>query len=147
MRSNTIYFPGVDVGTSSTRALLLDERGVIVSSAPEEHAPFVSPSIGWAEQEPEDWWRACCVAVKRALAAANLRGDDVACVDFSGQMHRAALLAGVGAEAWRTVGEAASAAVCVAEGIEPGTRAAETLNASYVAYRRMFPATQKIFMN
>ena len=64
----------------------------MVASATEEHAPFASPEIGWAEQHPEDWWRACCVAVPKAVAKANLRSDDIACVGFSGQMHGAVML-------------------------------------------------------
>lgn len=72
--------------------MLLDERGTIVASATEDHAPFASPSIGWAEQHPEDWWRACGIAVRKALAAARLRGEDIACVGFSGQMHGAVML-------------------------------------------------------
>ena len=83
---------GIDVGTGGSRALVMDDGGRIVSSATEEHAPFASPQIGWAEQRPEDWWRACGIAVSKALAKANLRGEDVACVGFSGQMHGAVML-------------------------------------------------------
>jgi xylulokinase len=70
----------------------LDERGRVLSSATEEHAPFASPQIGWAEQHPEDWWRACCVAVPKAIAKAGLGAGDIACVGFSGQMHGAVML-------------------------------------------------------
>jgi xylulokinase len=70
----------------------LDERGRVLSSATEEHVPFASPQIGWAEQHPEDWWRACCVAVPKAIAKAGLGADDIACVGFSGQMHGAVML-------------------------------------------------------
>lgn len=61
-------------------------------SATEDHAPFASPQIGWAEQQPEDWWRACGIAVKKALSAAKLTGDDIVCVGLSGQMHGAVML-------------------------------------------------------
>jgi len=80
------------VGTGGTRALIVDERGKLIASATEEHTPFVFPKIGWAEQSPEDWWRACANAVSGALAKADLRGDDLACVGFSGQMHGAVML-------------------------------------------------------
>ena len=83
---------GIDVGTGGTRALIVDEAGRIVASATEEHAPFVSPRIGWAEQNPEDWWRACGIAVRKALSAGALRPDQIACVGFSGQMHGAVML-------------------------------------------------------
>ncbi len=80
------------MGTGGTRAIVVDDRGCLVSSATEEHQPFTSPQIGWAEQHPEDWWRACCIAVRKALAGANLSGKEIACVGFSGQMHGAVLL-------------------------------------------------------
>jgi xylulokinase len=64
----------------------------VLASATEEHQPFASPKIGWAEQHPEDWWRACGIAVRKALEKANLRGEDIACVGFSGQMHGAVML-------------------------------------------------------
>jgi xylulokinase len=83
---------GVDVGTGGTRAVVVGERGQILASATEEHQPFASPEIGWAEQHPEDWWRACSIAVQKALADAALRADQIGCVGFSGQMHGAVML-------------------------------------------------------
>jgi sugar (pentulose or hexulose) kinase len=49
---------GIDIGTGSTRAVLIDERGRDLVSAAANHAPMSSPKIGWAEQHPHDWWRA-----------------------------------------------------------------------------------------
>ena len=83
---------GIDVGTGGTRAILIDRDGRVVSSASADHQPFASPQIGWAEQHPDDWWQATCLAVRQALASANLSGKDIACVGFSGQMHGAVLL-------------------------------------------------------
>jgi xylulokinase len=87
---------GIDIGTGGTRALILRGDGRIVASATEEHEPFASPQIGWAEQRPEDWWRASGVAVRAALAQSGLRAEDIACVGFSGQMHGAVMLDGAG---------------------------------------------------
>jgi xylulokinase len=90
------YVLGIDVGTGGTRALIVDEKGRIAASATEEHEPFASPKIGWAEQRPEDWWRAAGIAVRKALAQGNLRGDQLSCVGFSGQMHGAVMLDAAG---------------------------------------------------
>src|SRR6202167_1933839 len=87
-----IYLLGIDVGTGGTRALILDETGRVISSATEDHRAFVSPQIGWAEQDPCDWGGACGVAVRNALAQAKLRGDQISCVGLSGQMHGAVML-------------------------------------------------------
>src|SRR5882757_6025595 len=83
---------GIDIGTGGTRALIVGEDGRILASATEEHEAFASPKIGWAEQRPEDWWRATGIAVRKALDQSNLRGDQISCVGFSGQMHGAVML-------------------------------------------------------
>jgi xylulokinase len=83
---------GIDVGTGGTRAVVVCEDGHVLASATEEHLPFASPQIGWAEQSPEDWWRACGIAVRQALGTAALGADQIGCVGFSGQMHGAVML-------------------------------------------------------
>jgi len=86
------YVLGIDVGTGGTRAVIMDERGRILASATEEHEPFATPQIGWAEQHPEDWWRAAGIAVRKAAAEAKITGAQIGCVGFSGQMHGAVML-------------------------------------------------------
>src|SRR5437588_5990631 len=83
---------GIDVGTGGTRALIIDLHGNVIGSASSEHENFASPRPGWAEQDPRDWWRACGIAVSKALQSSNLDGEQIACVGFSGQMHGAVLL-------------------------------------------------------
>jgi xylulokinase len=70
----------------------MDQAGRVVGSGTEDHRPFASPQPGWAEQDPRDWWRACGIAVKKALEESGARAEDIACVGFSGQMHGAVLL-------------------------------------------------------
>jgi xylulokinase len=74
----------------------MDSAGGVVASGTEEHQPFASPQPGWAEQDPRDWWRACGIAVKKALQKSGLRSDEIACVGFSGQMHGAVMLDALG---------------------------------------------------
>jgi xylulokinase len=83
---------GIDVGTNGTRAVIIDCRGQITASATAKHNPFVSPEIGWAEQDPQDWWRACGIAVRNAMTAGNIHPDSIVCIGFSGQMHGAVML-------------------------------------------------------
>src|SRR5271165_4911359 len=85
-------YVGIDVGTGGTRALIIDHKGKLIGSGTEDHAPFASPQVGWAEQDPRDWWRACGIAVKKALAKAGCDSSAIECVGFSGQMHGAVLL-------------------------------------------------------
>ncbi len=86
------YLLGIDVGTGGTRALILDDSGTVLGSATADHAPFASPHTGWAEQDPDDWWRACRQAVPRALEAAGVDARSIAAVGLTGQMHGATLL-------------------------------------------------------
>jgi xylulokinase len=92
IKGGPIFVVGIDVGTGGTRAIVIDGAGRVISSATEEHQPFASPQIGWAEQHPEDWWRASSIAVRKAIANSNLSADDIDCVGFSGQMHGAVML-------------------------------------------------------
>src|ERR1700676_4812825 len=89
MRSHWL---GLDIGTGGTRAVLINGDGRIASSATREHTRFDSPRLGWAEQDPHDWWRAAACTIREALAKAGLSGGDVACVGLAGQMHGAVLL-------------------------------------------------------
>jgi len=86
---------GIDIGTGGSRALLLDESGRTVSAAA-DHEPFRSPETGWAEQDPEDWWRACQIAVRRVLEANGTSAGAIRAIGLSGQMHGAVLLDAVG---------------------------------------------------
>ena len=85
---------GIDVGTGGSRALLIDDAGDVLASVTEDHQHFASPQTGWAEQLPDDWWRASQAAVRAALAKASCRPSDVGGIGLSGQMHGSVLLDG-----------------------------------------------------
>jgi xylulokinase len=83
---------GIDVGTTGTRAVIIDEKGSVISSATADHEAFQSPQTGWAEQDPNDWWRAARAAIQLALKKIDARGDQIKCIGLTGQMHGAVLL-------------------------------------------------------
>ncbi len=82
---------GIDLGTSSVKALLIQEDGSALASATVEY-PLSTPKPLWSEQDPADWWRGSCEAVKAVLAKAGLTGGDVRGIGLSGQMHGLTLL-------------------------------------------------------
>ena len=79
---------GVDIGTSSVKSVLVDERGAPVAQA---SAPLeVSrPQPGFSEQDPQQWWEAAVKAVSALPATSRAL---VRAVGLSGQMHGATLL-------------------------------------------------------
>lgn len=70
----------------------MGEDGRIISAATAAHAPFASPGPAWAEQDPDDWWRAAREAVAEVLGRTKLPPGAVAAIGLSGQMHGAVLL-------------------------------------------------------
>jgi xylulokinase len=87
-----MWFLGMDVGTGGTRAVLVNGEGKLIAGASCEHAPFTTEHPGWAEQDPEDWWRAAKVAIHQALAASPEPREPIAAIGLTGQMHGAVLL-------------------------------------------------------
>jgi xylulokinase len=86
------YLLGIDVGTGATRAVLTNQSGEITSSATCEHVPFASPKIGWAEQDPHDWYQATGSAVRQAISTSGIDPKGISAVGLAGQMHGAVLL-------------------------------------------------------
>src|SRR5579862_6746234 len=82
---------GIDVGTSSVKALLVDERQNVVGEA---SAPLTvdRPHPLWSEQTPSRWWDATSAALASLRAAAPVDFAAVRGIGLSGQMHGATLL-------------------------------------------------------
>ena len=76
-------FLGIDLGTGSIKALLIDERGRPVAEASRGYE-LRSPVPGHAETDPELWWSKTVEAVREACAA---HGEAVRGIGLSGQAH------------------------------------------------------------
>jgi xylulokinase len=83
-------FLGLDIGTSSVKACVVDGRGRTLASASEPLAMRV-PRPGWAEQSPADWWKAATRAIGRALGSGRA-ARRVDAIGLSGQMHSSVFL-------------------------------------------------------
>jgi xylulokinase len=75
----TAALVGLDVGTTGVKAVAVSERGDVLARA-ERSYPLATPQPGWAEQDPEDWWR-------EAEAALRELDLEPTAIGFSGQMH------------------------------------------------------------
>ena len=88
---------GIDVGTGSSRALLVDARGGVRAGYTAAHEEMRMERPLWAEQRPENWWDAVVEAVRGVLAKAGVAGSEVKAIGLSGQMHGLVLLDDAGA--------------------------------------------------
>jgi xylulokinase len=83
---------GLDLGTSSVKALLMEENGDAVGEGSVPY-PVRAPRPGWAESSPDEWWSAVLEATE---AAVGRHGAEVAALGLSGQMHGVVITDGEG---------------------------------------------------
>ncbi len=85
------YVLGLDVSTTATKALLVNERGAVVATAAATYT-YSTPAPLWSEQDPALWWQAAISSIRAVLASAKAAPEQVAAVGLSGQMHGLVLL-------------------------------------------------------
>jgi xylulokinase len=86
------YYLGIDIGTTGTRAVLINEKGKVVGGQSADHEPISTPQPQWAEQNPENWWAATQLAVGQVLQSSQVKGNEIQGIGLSGQMHGLVLL-------------------------------------------------------
>lgn len=123
---------GLDVGTSSIKASLLDAasgRAVASAVSPETELPIASPRAGWAEQDPETWWAHVREATRVVLSKGSVSAGDVGAVGISYQMHGLVLVG--------DRGEVLRPAIlwCDGRAVETGRRAFEALGRTFCLSR------------
>lgn len=80
----TAYLAGIDIGTTGAKVILCDALGHVVGEASEEY-PTAYPQPNWAEQDPQDWWRATCRIVRQAVAQSGVDPKQIAAISVSDQ--------------------------------------------------------------
>jgi xylulokinase len=86
---------GIDVSTTATKAVLIDEAGAVRAVGVSEYE-FQVPHPLWSEQDPELWWTGAVAAIRSVLASTGLAAGDIDAVGLTGQMHGAVLLGAAG---------------------------------------------------
>ena len=85
-----MYLIGYDIGSSSVKASIIDaSTGKCLGSAfyPKQEMSIKAVKSGWAEQEPEDWWKNLKLATADALSQACIDYRKIAAIGISYQMH------------------------------------------------------------
>src|SRR6266567_407193 len=75
---------GIDLGTSSVKVIILDAQGRTLSAGKADY-PVMAPQPGWAEGDPNEWWRATIAAVQTAMG--RVPQVEITAIGLSGQMH------------------------------------------------------------
>ena len=86
------YLLGIDLGKSGTKALLINANsGEVVASSTRGY-PLYTPKPMWAEQDPEDWWRATVGVIGDVINNSGIDPKDIRGMGLSGQMHGSVFL-------------------------------------------------------
>lgn len=85
------YYLGVDIGTSGTKSLLIDESGNPIAEATATY-PLATPKPLWTEQNPDDWWNATKSTIQAVVKKAKVKPAEVRAIGLSGQMHGSVFL-------------------------------------------------------
>src|SRR5882724_7940344 len=78
------YLGAIDQGTTSSRFIVFDRSGRIVSTAQKEHEQ-IYPKPGWVEHDPEEIWRRTDSVIHEAMEARGLRPQDLAAIGITNQ--------------------------------------------------------------
>jgi gluconokinase len=83
---NTRYAIGVDIGITSTKAVLFTEKGLTVCKYAIGY-PLSAPTQGAAEQNPEEIFSAVVATIKKVMANSSIDPAQLSCLSFSSAMH------------------------------------------------------------
>ena len=78
------YLLSIDQGTTSSRAIIFDQRGIIVTTAQKEFTQFF-PDDGWVEHDAEEIWDTTLAVCQEALKNAQLKASDIAGIGITNQ--------------------------------------------------------------
>ena len=84
-------FIGIDTSTTSTKAIVIDEKGAILGVSSSEY-PFETPHPLWSEQEPDLWWHAARESIRNCIQKAGIEPFQVKGIGLTGQMHGLVIL-------------------------------------------------------
>ena len=78
------FIGALDQGTTSTRFMVFNRSGRVVSFAQKEHEQFY-PNPGWVEHDPHEIWKSACDVIEEAMSQTDLRPHDIAAIGITNQ--------------------------------------------------------------
>jgi len=85
------YFLGLDVSTTSSKALLIDHMGKVLGTTSSPHT-LSSPKPLWSEQDPAQWWQAVVQSIRSVILQTGIAASEIEAIGLTGQMHGLVLL-------------------------------------------------------
>jgi len=85
------FYLGIDVSTTATKALLINEKGSVQGVASNFYS-YKTPYLLWSEQSPEVWWEATKTTIKQVIVESGIQGKEISGIGLTGQMHGLVLL-------------------------------------------------------
>jgi len=90
-----MYYLGLDIGSSSVKVALVKAKtgkSLSVVQEPETEMSMMAVKNGWAEQDPEDWWKHVCEGIAKITTKNNIAASEIGGIGISYQMHGLVLL-------------------------------------------------------
>jgi len=94
------FIMAIDIGTTSVKCLVVDEKGAQISSGSKGY-PIINRKPSWVEQNPTDWWNAVIHSIKQALN--GVHAEDIAVISFSGHMSALVLVDEMGSPIYPSI--------------------------------------------
>lgn len=95
-------FLGLDIGTTSTIGILVDTAGQVLALA-SRPVRLYAQNPGWAEEDPDEWWRNCCAIIPDLLAQSGLSAAKIAGIGVAGMLPATVLLDKAGKPVRRSI--------------------------------------------
>jgi xylulokinase len=85
-----MYYIGFDLGSSSVKAALIEAstgKSVGITHFPEQEMDIIAQHAGWAEQDPNSWWKNTCKVTQKLLAETGVSANQIKGIGIAYQMH------------------------------------------------------------
>jgi xylulokinase len=85
-----MYYIGFDLGSSSIKAALIEAstgKSIGITQFPEQEMTIIAEKAGWAEQDPNLWWKNCCKVTQKLLTQTGVLPAKIKGIGIAYQMH------------------------------------------------------------